>query len=132
VSARRCNVGVEPGDPVLPVAGTGRLSAVRKSKNARWRAFVLILLHVVIAAHATHFLLAGRTLSPVEPSEAMYTFELGQVNAGFIFLVAALVATLVFGRFVCGWGSRCTCSSGPPSIACSTARPPPFPDSPTT
>jgi polyferredoxin/Tfp pilus assembly protein PilF len=95
---------VEPGDPVLPVAGTGRLSAVRKSKNARWRAFVLILLHVVIAAHATHFLLAGRTLSPVEPSEAMYTFELGQVNAGFIFLVAALVATLVFGRFVCGWG----------------------------
>jgi tetratricopeptide (TPR) repeat protein/polyferredoxin len=34
----------------------------------------------------------------------MYTLELGQVNAGFLFLLVALVATLVLGRFVCGWG----------------------------
>ena len=99
-----CNVGVDTTDPALPVAGTGKLSEVRKSRNARRRAGVLIALHLVIAAHATHFLIAGRTLSPVEPSEAMYTLELGEVNAGFIFLLAALLATLVFGRFVCGWG----------------------------
>jgi len=65
---------------------------------------VLVALHVAIAAHVAHFLVAGRTLSPVEPSEAMYTLERGQVNAGFLFLLAALAATLVFGRFVCGWG----------------------------
>jgi polyferredoxin/tetratricopeptide (TPR) repeat protein len=65
---------------------------------------VLIGIHVLIAAHVTHFLVARRTLSPVEPSEAMYTLELGYVNAGFLFLLAALAATLVFGRFFCGWG----------------------------
>ena len=75
---------VDTEDPALPVTGTGRLSHVRKSSSSRWRALVLIALHVVIAAHATHFWIAGRTLSPVEPSEAMYTFELGQINAGFL------------------------------------------------
>jgi tetratricopeptide (TPR) repeat protein/ferredoxin len=63
-----------------------------------------VALHLLIAAHVTHFLVAGRTLSPVEPSESMYTLEIGQLNAGFVFFAAALLATLVFGRFVCGWG----------------------------
>jgi polyferredoxin len=101
---KRCDVEVDTGDPALPVAGTGALAGVRKSKNSKRRAVVLIALHLIIAAHATHFLIAGRTLSPVEPSEAMYTFELGEVNAGFVFLLAALAVTLVFGRFICGWG----------------------------
>jgi Tfp pilus assembly protein PilF/ferredoxin len=86
------------------VAGTGSLSGVRKSTRGKWRAAVLIGLHLLIGAHAVHFLVAGRTLSPVEPSESMYTLELGFVNAGFIFFATALLATLVFGRFVCGWG----------------------------
>jgi tetratricopeptide (TPR) repeat protein/ferredoxin len=34
----------------------------------------------------------------------MYTIELGYVNAGFIFFGIALAATLIFGRFFCGWG----------------------------
>jgi tetratricopeptide (TPR) repeat protein/ferredoxin len=34
----------------------------------------------------------------------MYTLEGGLVNAGFIFFAAALVSTLVFGRYFCGWG----------------------------
>lgn len=34
----------------------------------------------------------------------MYTLNDGQLNAGFIFLAVALLATLIFGRFVCGWG----------------------------
>ena len=28
----------------------------------------------------------------------------GMVNAGFIFFTLAILATLIFGRFVCGWG----------------------------
>ena len=46
----------------------------------------------------------GKTVSPIEPSETMYTLQNGFVNAGFIFFSLAIVATLVFGRFVCGWG----------------------------
>jgi tetratricopeptide (TPR) repeat protein/NAD-dependent dihydropyrimidine dehydrogenase PreA subunit len=65
---------------------------------------VLIGVHLLIAAHVTHSLLAGRTVSPVEPSEAMYTLENRVLNAGVIFLAVALVGTLVFGRFFCGWG----------------------------
>lgn len=46
----------------------------------------------------------GETLSPVEPSESMYTLETGVINAGFVFFAIAILATLVFGRFFCGWG----------------------------
>jgi ferredoxin-type protein NapH len=94
---------VDTGDPALPVAGTGSLSHVRRSGRARWRAGVLIGVHVLILAHITHFLVKGETLTPIEPSEAMYTLELGQLNAGFVFFVLALLSTLFFGRFFCGW-----------------------------
>jgi len=100
--ARRCDGAVATNDPALPVAGTGVLSQVRKSRTGKWRAGVLAAVNLVIVAHATQFFLGRRTLSPVEPSEAMYTLELGEVNAGFVFLVLALASTVVFGRFVCG------------------------------
>ena len=58
---------------------------VRKSTRGKWRAAVLLAVHAVIALHVTHYLLTRKTLSPVEPSESMYTLELGYVNAGFIF-----------------------------------------------
>jgi len=99
-----CGPIVDTTDPALPVAGTGSLSGVRKSTRGKWRAAVLVGLHLLIAAHAVHYLVVGRTLSPVEPSESMYTLELGYVNAGFVFFAAALLATVIFGRFVCGWG----------------------------
>ncbi len=86
--------------PVLPSHG----APVRKSRTSRWRALSLIAVHLLIIGHVVHWLIAGRTVSPVEPSEAMYTFNNGELNAGFIFLAAALLATLIFGRFVCGWG----------------------------
>lgn len=76
----------------------------RKSRMARRRAAVLITVHLLMIAHVIHWLLAGRTLSPVEPSEAMYTLDRGYLNAGFIFFATAIVATLIFGRFFCGWG----------------------------
>jgi Flp pilus assembly protein TadD/ferredoxin len=104
LSRTGCATRAPIGDPLLPVAGTGSLSMVRKSSRAPWRAAVLIGIHVIFLAHVAHYLTAGRSLSPVEPSESMYTLELGRVNAGFIFFFLAIVSTLVFGRFFCGWG----------------------------
>src|SRR6185369_1414497 len=83
--------------------GTGA-SRVAKSRTSKWRAAVLIAVQLAFVAHATHYLVAGRTLSPVEPSESMYTLELGRVNAGFIFFLLAILSTVAFGRFFCGWG----------------------------
>ena len=97
-------MGIDFGDPALPVAGQGSLSSIRRSRRGKWRAAVLIGIHLAIAAHVAHFVVAGRTLSPVEPSESMYTLELGYVNAGFVFFAVALLGTLIFGRFFCGWG----------------------------
>lgn len=70
----------------------------------KWRAVVLSAVHVLIAIHIAQWLIMGSTLSPVEPSESMKTFELGVVNAGFVFFTVAILSTLVFGRFFCGWG----------------------------
>lgn len=77
---------------------------VRKSRTSKWRAAALIVVHLLMIGHFIHWRVAGRTLSPVEPSEAMYTLNQGHLNAGFIFFAVALLATLIFGRFVCGWG----------------------------
>ncbi|MGE3173158.1 MAG: 4Fe-4S binding protein [Planctomycetota bacterium] len=76
---------------------------VRKSKVGRWRALVLILVHVVIGLHIAHWLLSGETITPVEPSEAMQTFEEGKINAGFVLFTVLILGTLVFGRWFCGW-----------------------------
>ncbi len=78
--------------------------AMRRSKTSRWRAAALIAVHLLMIAHFVHWRLTGETLSPIEPSEAMHTLQRGAVNAGFIFFTLAIAATLVFGRFVCGWG----------------------------
>jgi len=86
--------------PVLPSHG----APVRKSRTSRWRAMSLIVIHLLIIGHIIQWLITGRTVSPVEPSETMYTLNNGELNAGFIFLAVALLATLIFGRFVCGWG----------------------------
>ncbi len=91
------------GLPVLknsPAPQTG----IRKSRNSRWRAAVLIAIYLLMIAHIIQWRLMGQTVSPIEPSEAMYTLQNGAVNAGFIFFTLAILATLIFGRFVCGWG----------------------------
>ena len=64
---------------------------------------MLILVHLVIAAHIAHWLVAGRTVTPVEPSEAMAFAKGGMINAGLIFFSVAILLTGVFGRFFCGW-----------------------------
>src|SRR6188472_3410061 len=87
----------------VKVAGYSK-SGIRESKTSRWRAAALILLNLFMIAHIIQWRFTGRTVSPIEPSETMYTLQNGFVNAGFIFFSLAILATLVFGRFVCGWG----------------------------
>jgi polyferredoxin/Flp pilus assembly protein TadD len=89
--------------PVVQAPATQE-SGIRKSKTSRWRALVLISLTLLMVAHVVQWWLTGTTISPIEPSESMYTFQRGAINAGLIFFSLALIATLIFGRFVCGWG----------------------------
>ena len=79
-------------------------NGIRKSKTARWRGAALILLNLLMIAHIVQWRITGKTVSPIEPSETMYTLQQGAINAGFIFFSLAILATLIFGRFVCGWG----------------------------
>lgn len=95
---------VAEGADSLPVVGRGAASSVKRSRMGRLRAAVLVGVHVLFLAHITHYVVRGRTLSPVEPSESMYTLELGEVNAGVIFFLLALASTAIAGRFFCGWG----------------------------
>ena len=89
--------------PVLKNAPTSQ-NGIRDSRVSRWRAIALIALTLLMVVHFVQWYLMGRTISPIEPSEAMYTLQRGAVNAGFIFFTLAILATLIFGRFVCGWG----------------------------
>ncbi len=89
----------------LPViAEPGKPPPLRQSKAGPRRAAVLIGVHVLFLLHLLHWRAAGRTVTPVEPSESMETLREGAVNAGFIFFGITIAATLVLGRFFCGWG----------------------------
>jgi len=74
-----------------------------RSRAARWRVVSLLVVHLLIAIHIAHWLTTGRTLSPLEPSEAMEFTKHGVVNAGLIFFALTALSTLVLGRFFCGW-----------------------------
>lgn len=89
--------------PVLKHAPAPQ-SDVRHSTMSRWRALALVTLTLLMVAHFIQWRLQGQTISPIEPSEAMATLQHGAINAGFIFFTLAILATLIFGRFVCGWG----------------------------
>jgi polyferredoxin/Flp pilus assembly protein TadD len=89
--------------PGADQSGNAR-AAIRKSKSGPRRAAILILIHLAFIAHLAHWWTTGRTVSPVEPSESMKTLEQGLVNAGAIFFALAILSTLIFGRFFCGWG----------------------------
>ena len=77
---------------------------IAHSRTSRWRAAALIALNLLMIAHIIQWRFMGQTVSPIEPSEAMYTLQRGAVNAGLIFFSLAILATMIFGRFVCGWG----------------------------
>ena len=67
------------------------------------RAWVLILVHVLILLHVAWWLLTRRAMTPLEPSEGMAFAKEGIVNAGLVLFAVAGLATLIFGRFFCGW-----------------------------
>ena len=90
--------------PVLKSSADQKNDDIRHSKVSRWRAGALVALTLLMIAHFVQWRLTGQTVSPIEPSESMQTLQRGAVNAGFIFFTLAILATLVFGRFVCGWG----------------------------
>ena len=93
------------GDVSLAVvAGEQKSQPIRTSRNARRRAIVLACVQLAMIAHVVQWKLTGRTLTPVEPSEAVQTMRDGVLNAGFIFFGIALLSTLVLGRWFCGWG----------------------------
>jgi polyferredoxin/tetratricopeptide (TPR) repeat protein len=91
------HAGIRKNSPV-------QKSGIRKSKTGRWRGAALILLNLLMIAHFVQWRIMGKTVSPIEPSETMHTLQQGAINAGFIFFSLAILATLIFGRFVCGWG----------------------------
>ena len=85
----------------LPILDSPR--SIRASRTSKWRAAVLIGIHVLIGLHITHWLVTGRSVTPVEPSEAMAFSRVGVVNAGLIFFCVTILLTLIFGRLFCGW-----------------------------
>lgn len=88
--------------PVLETRNSGA-PMMGRTRRARWRALVLTLVNVFMIAHLIQWAIMGMTVSPVEPSEAMETLEVGIVNAGAIFFLVAILSTVLFGRFFCGW-----------------------------
>ena len=90
----------------LPVISNSAAAGdgVKHSKTRRWRALSLIVLTLLMIGHYIQWRVTGTTVSPIEPSETMFTLQNGFVNAGFIFFTLAILATLILGRFVCGWG----------------------------
>ena len=93
----------KPATVSLQVLDTGR-TGIRPSRSSPRRAAVLIAVNVLIAAHIVQWLVMGMTISPVEPSESMDTLREGVINSGFVFFTLAILSTLIFGRFFCGWG----------------------------
>lgn len=91
-------------DHTLPVIDVDPRTGRKRSRAGLWRAWSLVGVHLLMIGHYLHWVWAGKTLTPVEPSEAMDTLRAGEINMGFLFFAAALLATLVLGRWVCGWG----------------------------
>jgi polyferredoxin/tetratricopeptide (TPR) repeat protein len=94
----------DPCAPARPSRELPVLRARQRSGASKWRATVLVILSLLMVFHFIQWKITGTTISPIEPSETMYTFSSGAINAGFIFFALAILSTLIFGRWVCGWG----------------------------
>ncbi|MFT7619911.1 MAG: ferredoxin [Planctomycetota bacterium] len=90
-------------EPDVYATGSKVRGSVRASKMGRRRAIALLLIHVFAFLHILHWRMTGQTLTPLEPSEAMFTLRDGLVNAGAILMLVATLSVLVLGRFFCGW-----------------------------
>ncbi|MFK7883498.1 MAG: 4Fe-4S binding protein [Phycisphaerales bacterium] len=87
----------------LPVIDAKKAPKMGSTRTGKWRAALLLVVNLLIVAHIIQWLIMGSTISPVEPSESMLTLETGVINAGAILFALAILSTMVFGRFFCGW-----------------------------
>lgn len=93
----------------LPVVESPHADSARKPPRARssrigkWRAGILIGIHLAMVAHIVHWSLTGRSLGRFVLSDSMRTLEVGEINLGFLLFVASLLVTACLGRFMCGW-----------------------------
>jgi tetratricopeptide (TPR) repeat protein/ferredoxin len=71
---------------------------------SRKRFAVLLVVQALMIVHVVHWLWAGTTLAPIEPSESMETVKDGVVTVGTVFFALALGSTAILGRWFCGWG----------------------------
>ncbi|MHC5001577.1 MAG: 4Fe-4S binding protein [Planctomycetota bacterium] len=78
--------------------------SARRRHFGRWRAGCLALIYLLAGIHIAHWRITGKSLAPLELNEVMHTLELGVITAGFLFMVTAVLATSIFGRFFCSWG----------------------------
>ncbi|MBT5365616.1 MAG: 4Fe-4S binding protein [Phycisphaerae bacterium] len=76
----------------------------RKKKLSRRRALVLLAVNGLFIAHFVQWKMYGKTVSPAELNEAMFTIEQGVITVGAILLVSILISVFFFGRFFCSWG----------------------------
>lgn len=97
------NANAKPKTVSLPVIDAKKAPKMGATRTGKWRAGLLLLVNLLIVAHIIQWLIMGSTISPVEPSESMLTLETGVINAGAILFALALLSTLIFGRFFCGW-----------------------------
>jgi polyferredoxin/tetratricopeptide (TPR) repeat protein len=108
-SARCTHASLAQRGPLsLPIlADHGPKGQIRKSKSGKRRAIILASIQLLIIIHIALWYFGafgGKTLTPVEPSESMEFAKHGVINAGLIFFAIALLGTLIFGRWFCGWG----------------------------
>ncbi len=76
----------------------------RKREMSRRRALVLLSVNVLFVAHYIQWKMYGKTVSPAELNEAMFTIEQGIITVGAILLGLILISVFLFGRFFCSWG----------------------------
>lgn len=93
----------KPSAKSIPLPLIDPNTGMKKSRAGRWRLYSLAAVHVFMVGHFLHWLWAGQTLTPVEPSESMDTIRFGHINMGLIFFALAILSTFVLGRWVCGW-----------------------------
>ena len=73
------------------------------SRPARWRIVTLVTVHLLIAVHVMHWLLAGRSLSSIQLSDAGRFASEGVATASVFLFAFLLLVTLLFGRVFCAW-----------------------------
>jgi polyferredoxin len=75
----------------------------RRLRNSRRRALVLGGVQLLLLAHIAHWIITGSSVAPLEPSEAISFSRNNVITPGLIVLGVAVLSTLIFGRFFCGW-----------------------------